>query len=159
MPGCMLSATKASFSSVEKRRLRATPVITSTFENVSDIGIRLGLSLGPPAKAGVRCKRGAVQYAITADPRETTPSWVLYERYDSTNAVGEGGSRPRLPSSSRSASDDDPIVRRPDQLPLLAQQMLKTERRLNLSVRLVALVPAATTNLHGSGSRNHGDLE
>src|ERR1051325_1815279 len=61
MPGCMLSATKASLSSVEKRRLRATPVITSTFENVSDIGIRLGLSLGPPAKAGVRSKRGAVQ--------------------------------------------------------------------------------------------------
>src|ERR1041385_1447125 len=63
MPGCIVSATIASFSSVEKRRLRATPVITSTFENVSDIGIRLGLSLGPPAKAGVRCKRGAVQYA------------------------------------------------------------------------------------------------
>src|SRR5690242_17654250 len=62
MPGCMLSATKASFSSVEKRRLRATPVITSTFENVSDIGTCLGLSLGPPAKAGVRSKRGAVQH-------------------------------------------------------------------------------------------------
>src|SRR5215468_1131550 len=61
MPGCMLSATTASFSSVEKRRLRATPVITSTFENVSDIGTCLGLSLGPPAKAGVRSKRGAVQ--------------------------------------------------------------------------------------------------
>src|ERR1044071_9578133 len=60
MPGCMLSATKASFSSVEKRRLRATPVFTSTFENVSDIGTCLGLSLGPPAKAGVRSKRGAV---------------------------------------------------------------------------------------------------
>src|ERR687888_294344 len=57
----MLSATKASFSSVEKRRRRATPVITSTFENVSDIGTCLGLSLGPPAKAGVRSKRGAVQ--------------------------------------------------------------------------------------------------
>ena len=56
-----LSATKASFSSVEKRRLRATPVITSTFENVSDIGTCLGLSLGPPAKAGVRSKRGAVR--------------------------------------------------------------------------------------------------
>src|ERR1051326_8193183 len=61
MPGCMLSATKASFSSVEKRRLRATRVITSTFENVSDIGTCLGLSLGPPVKAGVRSKRGAVQ--------------------------------------------------------------------------------------------------
>jgi hypothetical protein len=32
----------------EKRRRRATPVITSTFENVSDIGVCLGLCLGPP---------------------------------------------------------------------------------------------------------------
>ena len=39
------------------------PVITSTFENVSDIGTCLGLSLGPPAKAGVRSKRGAVHSA------------------------------------------------------------------------------------------------
>src|ERR1700749_2048507 len=61
MPGCIVSATTASFTSVEKRRRRATPVITSTFENVSDIGVCLGLSLGPPAKAGVRSKRGAVQ--------------------------------------------------------------------------------------------------
>src|SRR5204863_2926360 len=60
MPGCIVSAMTASFRSVEKRRLRATPVITSTFENVSDIGTCLGLSLGPPAKAGVRSKRGAV---------------------------------------------------------------------------------------------------
>jgi hypothetical protein len=36
--------------SVGNRRRRATPVITSTFENVSDIGVCLGLSLGPPAK-------------------------------------------------------------------------------------------------------------
>ena len=55
------SATTASFISVENRRRRATPVITSTFENVSDIGVCLGLSLGPPAKAGVRSKQGAVQ--------------------------------------------------------------------------------------------------
>src|SRR5437588_6360599 len=61
MPGCIVSATTASFRSVEKRRRRATPVITSTFENVSDIGVCLGLYLGPPAKAGVRSKRGAVQ--------------------------------------------------------------------------------------------------
>jgi hypothetical protein len=46
--------TMASFSSVEKRRLRATPVITSTFENVSVKGVCLGLSLGPPAGAGVQ---------------------------------------------------------------------------------------------------------
>src|ERR1700738_4253645 len=57
MPGCIVSATTASFRSVEKRRRRAMPVITSTFENVSDIGV----SLGPPANAGVRSKRGALQ--------------------------------------------------------------------------------------------------
>src|SRR3954465_8069242 len=60
MPGCIVSAMTASFRSVEKRRLRATPVITSTFENVSDIGVCLGLSLGPPAIAGVRSKQGAL---------------------------------------------------------------------------------------------------
>lgn len=49
-----LSATTASFCSVVKRRRRATPVMISTLENVSDIGIAPGLSLGPPAKAGVR---------------------------------------------------------------------------------------------------------
>ena len=64
MPGCIVSATTASFSSVEKRRLRATPVITSTFENVSDIGTCLGLFLGPPASASVRSKQGAV-HAVT----------------------------------------------------------------------------------------------
>src|SRR6476646_4340875 len=60
MPGCIVSATTASFRSVEKRRRRATPVITSTFENVSDIGVCLGLFLGPPANAGVRSKQGAL---------------------------------------------------------------------------------------------------
>src|SRR5271168_1922210 len=60
MPGCIVSAITASFRSVEKRRRRATPVITSTFENVSDIGVYLGLCLGPPASAGVRSKQGAV---------------------------------------------------------------------------------------------------
>src|SRR5438046_10607045 len=66
MPGCIVSATTASFRSVEKRRLRATPVITSTFENVSDIGVCLGLSLGPPANAGVRSKQGALRRRTTA---------------------------------------------------------------------------------------------
>src|ERR1700733_6635740 len=61
MPGCIVSATTASFRSMENRRRWATPVITSTFENASDIGVCLGLSLGPPAIAGVRSKRGAVQ--------------------------------------------------------------------------------------------------
>src|SRR5437762_3886074 len=62
MPGCIVSAMTASFRSVEKRRRRATPVITSTFENVSDRGVCLGLYLGPPAKAGVRSKR--VQFRL-----------------------------------------------------------------------------------------------
>src|SRR6185437_11839872 len=62
MPGCIVSATTASFKSMENRRRRATPVITSTFENVSDIGVCLGLSLGPPANAGVRSKQGALQH-------------------------------------------------------------------------------------------------
>ena len=39
---------------------------TSTFENVSDIGVCLGLSLGPPAIAGVRSKQGAVHAGIRA---------------------------------------------------------------------------------------------
>ena len=38
--------------------------MTSTFENVSDIGVCLGLYLGPPAKAGVRSKQGAVHEEI-----------------------------------------------------------------------------------------------
>src|SRR5580692_6966180 len=72
MPGCIVSAITASFRSVEKRRRRATPVITSTFENVSDIGVYLGLCLGPPAKAGVRSKQGAVQtMTVTLTPGST----------------------------------------------------------------------------------------
>src|SRR3954452_11753273 len=71
MPGCIVSTTTASFRSVEKRRRRAlTPVMTSTFENVSDIGVCLGLSLGPPAKAGVRSKQGAVHLSISTEARE-----------------------------------------------------------------------------------------
>src|SRR5437868_10789750 len=46
MPGCIVSAITASFRSVEKRRRLATPVITSTFENVSDIGVCPGICLG-----------------------------------------------------------------------------------------------------------------
>src|SRR3954453_9979593 len=61
MPGCIVSETTARLLSIGNRRLRATPVITSTFENVSDIGVCLGLSLGPPAIAGVRSKQGALQ--------------------------------------------------------------------------------------------------
>src|SRR3954452_22701695 len=68
MPGCVVSATTASFRSIGNPRLRATPVITSTFENVSDIGVCLGLSLGPPAIAGVRSKQGALQTQIN-DPK------------------------------------------------------------------------------------------
>jgi hypothetical protein len=48
----------ASFRSVGNRRRRATPVITSTFENVSDIGVRPDLSLSPPAKTVSGQNRG-----------------------------------------------------------------------------------------------------
>ena len=58
---CMEQRCHADINSIGNRRLRATPVITSTFENVSDIGVCLGLSLGPPANAGVRSKQGALQ--------------------------------------------------------------------------------------------------
>src|SRR3974390_1384149 len=61
MPGCSVSLTTESFCSVVNRRRWATPVMTSTFENVSDIGVCLGLCLAPPANAGVRSERGAVQ--------------------------------------------------------------------------------------------------
>src|SRR5438270_7455913 len=71
MPGCIVSVTTASFRSVEKRRRRATPVMTSTFENVSDIGVCLGLYLGPPAKAGVRSKQGAVHKV--SEPTQPCP--------------------------------------------------------------------------------------
>src|SRR5437764_2932403 len=75
MPGCIVSAITAGFRSVEKRRRLATPVITSTFENVSDIGVCPGLCLGPPAKAGVRLKRGAVH-------RRTEPAGLCCRRPD-----------------------------------------------------------------------------
>src|SRR3954453_17275505 len=80
MPGCIVSATTANFSSVEKRRLRATPVITSTFENVSDIGTCLGLFLGPlgyrpcPVKTG--CTPGPEQVMIWDHGHPRSPSWL-----------------------------------------------------------------------------------
>src|SRR5215213_5731131 len=84
MPGCIVSATTASFRSVEKRRRRATPVITSTFENVSDIGVCLGLSLGPPASAGVWSKWGALQDDRTARGQlQRVFKHALSERYAS----------------------------------------------------------------------------
>src|ERR1700746_1437793 len=74
MPGCSVSLTTESFFSVVNRRRRATPVMTSIFENVSDISVCLGLCLAPPANAGVRSKQGAVQQAKTGTiyPEERT---------------------------------------------------------------------------------------
>src|SRR4029077_8536969 len=95
MPGCIVSATTANFSSVEKRRRRATPVITSTFENVSDIGVCLGLSLGPPAIAGVRSKQGALQ--VSARPLPTSRSGSLLE---------EGAAHRVLAQAHELAGDD-----------------------------------------------------
>src|SRR5262249_3204357 len=79
MPGCIVSATTASFRSVAKRRRRATPVITLTFENVSDIGGCLGLSLGPPAISRVRSKPGALHHPWSAtDPQSlNAAAWIL----------------------------------------------------------------------------------
>jgi hypothetical protein len=54
----------ASFRSVGNRRRRATPVITSTFENASDMDICLGLSLGPPAKPASGQNRGQFRFAL-----------------------------------------------------------------------------------------------
>ena len=49
-------------------------MITSTFENVSDIGVCLGLSLGPPAIAGVRSKQGAVHLWLLCTGRSR---WIV----------------------------------------------------------------------------------
>ena len=90
MPGCIVSATTASFSSLEKRRLRATPMITSIFENVSDAGTCLGLFLGPPASAGVRSKQGAVHGVNRSDNRSIpvgTTSPVLPSRLAVRNSA------------------------------------------------------------------------
>src|SRR5512133_2896503 len=87
MPGCIVSATTASFRSVAKRRRRATPVITSTFENVSDIGVCLGLSLGPPAIAGVRSKRGALQRLKLPRFRGHRTIWVRGVHMGKTRAA------------------------------------------------------------------------
>src|SRR5437660_10940222 len=89
MPGCIVSAMTASFRSVEKRRRRATPVITSTFENVSDIGVCLGLYLGPPAKAGVRSKRGALQCGalpVSAITKKLRRPWLQH----AASVIGPG---------------------------------------------------------------------
>src|SRR5262249_53263334 len=80
MPGCIVSATTASFNSVEKRRLRATPVIASTFENASDIGVSLGLCLGPPAIARVRPKRGALHIRVEPQLVEKIDAWRAPQR-------------------------------------------------------------------------------
>src|SRR4051794_27275120 len=97
MPGCIVSATTASFCSVVKRRRRATPLITSTFEKVSDIGVSLGLCLGPPAKAGVRSKRGALHPATPFPSTyilETLASVWMTEHAHARGDLGEILERP-----------------------------------------------------------------
>jgi hypothetical protein len=87
MLGCIVSGTTASFCSVMKRRRRATPVMISTRENVSDIGIAPGLRLGSPAKADVRSKRGAVHLqhaAARVDGRESRAGMMGWQRSDQT---------------------------------------------------------------------------
>src|SRR5437764_15490616 len=97
MPGCIVSATTASFISVENRRRRATPVITSTFENVSDIGVCLGLSLGPPAKASVRSKQGAVSVAF--DDYDDEPDAIVDEIWSADERVRSQAGFPTTGSS------------------------------------------------------------
>src|SRR5437868_15483855 len=108
MPGCMVSVTTASFCSVEYRRRRATPVITSSLENLSDIDVCLGLSLGPPANAGVRSKRGAVQVAsLKAAAPDRIPAAVLFreikERGYEGGAVVGSKRRPKPHGPGRKA--------------------------------------------------------
>src|SRR5260370_39943197 len=94
MPGCIVSATTASFKSVEKRRGRVTPVITSTFENVSDIGVCLGLFLGPPASDGVRSKRGAL-HGTTRGKLTSILKAVAFDLvYDNRQTIHEFASVP-----------------------------------------------------------------
>src|SRR5207302_11088885 len=101
MPGCIVSATTASFISVENRRRRATPVITSTFENVSDIGVCLGLSLGPPAKAGVRSKQGAVQGLAGGRSRRYAALCGVQDYAESAAAGGVKGAHLRHVAARR----------------------------------------------------------
>src|SRR5712672_457946 len=56
MPGCSVSAIMAILCATVKRRRRATPALTSIFEDDSDIGV----SLGPPAKQVSGRNTGAV---------------------------------------------------------------------------------------------------
>src|SRR3974390_340607 len=64
--GNSMSTMGVHFRFVNRRR-RATPVMPSIFENVSDISVCLGLCLTPPANAGVRSKQGAVQREKSAN--------------------------------------------------------------------------------------------
>src|SRR5947209_13696483 len=101
MPGCMVSVTTASFCSVEYRRRRATPVITSSLENLSDIDVCLGLSLGPPANAGVRSKRGAVQAPVATfqhgDCRSGQGRAPLLAPFAEATDVGTAAQDDRIP--------------------------------------------------------------
>src|ERR1700733_12462539 len=99
MPGCSVSLTTESFCSVVNRRRRATPVMTSTFENVSDIGVCLGLCLAPPANAGVRSKRGAVQTGKTTEAFGSNPKG--YFMFDAANHFSINLMRPGRPKFAR----------------------------------------------------------
>src|SRR5512146_3113729 len=99
MPGCIVSATTASLNSVEKRRLRATPMITSTFENVSDIGVCLGLSLGPPGYRTCPVEPGCTpltleQYVALCDatyPKMTRKTQMANRLYSSLDESRRSG--------------------------------------------------------------------
>src|SRR3954471_23739241 len=130
MPGCIVSATTANFSSVEKRRLRATPVITSTFENVSDIGTCLGLFLGPLGYRPCPVKTGC------------TPS----SKPTSSRTVSGVGDRPRewpdaATVDSAYAADSLGFIGSTDAVVIIAPAKAKTQTCLRVELPLPAIMP------------------
>jgi hypothetical protein len=86
MPGCIVSAAAASFRSVENRRRRATPEMTSTFENVSDIGVCPGLCPRPsgyrrcPVETGCTSRRAGCSIAIRSTHPEPNRQRIIMRR-------------------------------------------------------------------------------
>src|SRR5213595_3021226 len=148
MPGCIVSAMTASFRSVEKRRRRATPVMTSTFENVSDIGVCLGLYLGPPAKAGVRSKQGAVQCAPNPHWHETRedPGRPAHEvRVLGQSKYSPGAGAHRSTGAARCRRSGDRLMKN-----RRAEMATGNIRRLRMMRRLLAFIACACAVIGGA---------
>src|ERR1700733_3842441 len=114
MPGCSVSLTTESFCSVVNRRRRATPVMTSTFENVSDIGVCLGLCLAPPANAGVRSKRGAVHHTGDRrhqfDPQNARELADAEKRFTELTGLGFTAAERTTTGETRKVTSFDPTA-------------------------------------------------